>query len=174
MTMLEPRTWKHTILQGSDEETLRELRAAAERIKPKGKRGDVSGDLLGEDPWGDYDSTCQRADDFATEAEGRGVTITLRAVGRKKWRELVTANPPRDGNDEDQAAGFNVEEFPEALVPACLFSLGAGEPSEGAITDLLDALTPAQFDLLAVAAFNLHSTLGANPKDRLLSAPAAS
>lgn len=171
MTLLEPRTWKYTILQGPDEEKLRELRAAAAKVDPTGKT-DVA--LMSEDPDEAHRLAVKAANDFAEEAESRGVTIVLRTVGRKTWRTLIAEHPAREGNDEDKAAGFNVETFPEALVPACIGSIGTGDISPGAVADLLDALTQAQFDLLAVAAYNLHTALGANPKERLLSAPAAS
>lgn len=166
MNKIEPRIWKHTILQGDDEEQLRELRAAAQRAKATSESEPRT--LAEEDP---YEAAARAADDFAAEAEERGVTVTLRAVGRKKWRELVEAHPPRDGDEDDKKAGVNLDNFAEALVPACI----AGPTfSEGELTDFLDALTPAQFDLLALAAWNLHKNLGASPKDRLLSAPAGS
>lgn len=159
MNKIEPRLWKHTILQGDDEEKLRELRAAVQRAKPS---ANTPPRTLGEpDP---HEAAVQAANDFADEAEGRGVTVTLRAVGRKKWRELVEAHPPRDGDKEDGKAGVNLDAFAEALVPACI----AGPTfSEGEMADFLDALTPAQFDLLALAAWNLHKNLGADPKERI-------
>lgn len=166
MTKLEPRIWKHTILQGDDEDRLRELRAAVDRIKPTS--GDDALTLSEDDP---HAVAVQAADDFAVEAEKRGVTITLRSVGRKKWRELVEANPPREGDEDDQKAGVNLDAFPEALVPACI---SGPTLTEGELADLLDALTPAQFDLLAVAAWTLHKSLGIDPKGRLGSAPAPS
>lgn len=184
---IEPRIWKHTFLQGDDEETLRTLRAEADRLERemerKAPRKGQSSEprLMGEpDPYTEaksrYEAKAAEADAFAAEAEPRGVTVVLRSVGRKRWRELVAANPPREGNEEDAKAGFNLDDFPEALVPACITSLGGEERSfsEGEMADFLDSLTPAQFDLLATAAYQLHNNLGANPKERLLSAPAQS
>lgn len=155
MTKLEPRIWKHTILQGDDEEKLRELRAAVARLEPGNE----------------HDAATEAANDFAAEAEGRGVTVTLRSVGRKKWRELVESNPPREGDDDDKAAGINLDLFPEALVPACITGPTF---TDGELADFLDALTPAQFDFLALAAWSLHKSLGLDPKGRLGSALAPS
>lgn len=166
MNKIEPRIWKHTILQGDDEEKLRELRAAHQRAKAQSSDAPLT---VGEvDPVAE---AARVANEFADEAEKRGVTITMRAVGRKKWRELVEAHPPQEGDEEDRKAGVNLDAFAEALVPACI----AGPTfSEGEMTDFLDALTPAQFDLLALAAWNLHKNLGADPKERLGSSPAPS
>lgn len=170
MTKLEPRTWKHTILQGDDEARLRELRERAESLRPSQPRHEIGDSaLLSDDnPWDAYDAACAEADEFAESAEGRGVTLTLRTVGRKRWRELVGANPPREGDEGDLKAGINRHEFLEDLVPACIAGPNLGE---GEMADLLDAITPAEFDLLGAAAWNLHKNVGLDPKERMLSAP---
>lgn len=171
MTLLEPRTWSHVFLHGPDEARLRELRSTAERLKPKGKRGDAGAGLLSDDdPWAAYDAACRAADDFAEEAEPRGVKIVLRSLGsRKAYRRLKDAHPARDGDEDDGKAGFNVETFPEELVSKCLASPALGDAEREAF---LDSLTDAQFELCSIAAFQLHENLGADPKGRLLSGSA--
>ena len=169
---IEPRTWTHTFLQGADEERLRELRAEAERLKPK--QGEPQSTRLLHEP-DLYQEKAKEADEFAAEAKERGISVTLRNVGRKKWAEFVKAHPPREGDEEDAKAGFNVDDFPEALVPACIASLGGQEGfTSSDVEEFLDSLSPAQFDLLSVAAFQLHNSLGADPNFKWLSAHAES
>lgn len=165
---IEPRIWKHVILQGDDDEKLRDLRTAAERLSPQRGQSVPTQTL---DEVDAYAVAAKAADDFAAEANARGVEVTLRTVGRKKWRELVDACPAREGDEKDAIAGVDLDAFPEVLVPACITGPTF---SEGELVDFLDSLTPAQFDFLAAAAWSLHRNLGADPKERLLSAPEAS
>lgn len=160
-TKIEPRIWKHTILQGDDEETLRELRGAAERIKPAKPRPALA------DEWDAYDAAAKKADDFADEANPRGVTVTLRTIGRKRWAELIKEHPPREDDAADVRQGVNLDTFPEALVPV---SITAPTFGDGELDEFLDAISPAEFETLALGAWNLHKGLGADPKERLLSA----
>lgn len=162
MTKIEPRIWKHTILQGDDEEKLRELRGAADRIKGKEHAEPLThGDL---DP---YTEAAKAADEFAAEAEGRGVTVVMRTVGRKKWAELVKLHPPREDDPADIRQGVNLDTFLESLVPACITSPTFGE---GELEEFLDAISPAEFETLGLGAWHLHKGLAADPKERLLSA----
>lgn len=145
--MLEPRTWKHTILQGDDEERLRDLRAAAASLKPKG-----------DEPNEAHDAACAEADSFAAEAAERGVTVILRAIGHKKWKELVKQFPPTD-DEADKAVGVEVEPFTEALILAAFAS-----PLMDDTQAFLDELTPADYDTISGGAWALHKRLGADPK----------
>jgi hypothetical protein len=160
---IEPRIWKRTILQGEDEARLAELDAEVDRLEVASRRSGGSTEAL--------EAALAARNEFAVEAEGRGVAVTLRAVGRKKWRELVEQNPPREGDEADQKAGINLDTFPESLVPACITGPTMGE---GEMDDFLDSLSPAQFDTLALAAWSLHKSLGADPKERRLSVLAES
>lgn len=150
MNKVEPRIFRHVILQGEDEQRLREMRGAVSRLKP----GPA------------HDAAAKAADDFAAEAEPRGVTVTLRSLGRKKWADLVKEHPPRDDEPSDVRQGVNLETFPEALVPACIAGPTFGE---GELEEFLDSISPADFETLALGAWHIHKSLGADPKDRLLS-----
>lgn len=159
MTTLEPRIWKHTILQGDDDDRLRDLRAAAAALEPKGERGESDAELMSDDdPWAAYDAACAEADAFAAEAAGRGVTVILRAIGHKRWKDLVKQFPP--GEDEaDKAVGVEVEPFTEALILAAFSS-----PLLDDTQAFLDDLTPADYDTISGGAWALHKRLGADPK----------
>lgn len=164
MNKLEPRIWQRTILQGGDEQRLAELDAEVDRLEAAVKRQTTGASEQ-------LEAALAERNEFAKEAEGRGVNVTLRAVGRKKWRELIAANPPRENDVDDQKAGINLDTFPEDLVPACL---SGPTMAEGELDEFLDSLSPAQFDTLAWAAWTLHKTLGADPKERPLSVPTES
>src|SRR5690606_34775721 len=60
------------------------------------------------------------------EADENGdvLWVTLRALGRKTWADLVRQHPPRDGDDvpeevreSDKQLGVNDESFGEAMLP---------------------------------------------------------
>jgi hypothetical protein len=165
MPTLEARIWKHTFLHGPDEERLRTLRKHAERAEetlndkpPRSASAKVASAA--------HRAAAAAADDFAAEAESRGISIILRTLGRKKYAELTKDHPPRDGDAKDANAGVNIDTFYEALVRSCWASPALSDDELG---ELLDSLTPAQFELIALAAFSLHRNLGADPKERLLS-----
>ena len=164
MEPLKPRTWEHTFLQGDDEAELRRLRNEAERLQPPVSRKSEPQLLAGDDAKAVYEAAAKAADAYA--AEKRGVKVILRTLGRKKYRELRLAHPAREENDEDRKFGFNTDTFPEELVGPCLASPALSDADR---EEFFDSLTPAQFDLLAVAAYQLHEHLGADPKERLLS-----
>ena len=159
MNKLEPRIFKHTILQGEDDERLRELRKVAADLKPKEGDADVA-----------YEDACRVADEFAAEAAERGVTVILRALGRKRWVELAREHPPTD-DAADVTAGVAVLPFTEAVLMACLSSPALSDDER---LDFLDSLTPFDYDVLQGAVWALHKGPGANPKDRLLSAQTGS
>jgi hypothetical protein len=82
----------------------------------------------------------------------------LRALPRARWRELVNAYPPRENDDgelvgADVTAGVNMDTFPEPLVRASVVS---PEMTGEQWTQLLDALTDRQFDMLVAAAWSLN------------------
>src|SRR5690606_22625041 len=79
------------------------------------------------------------------EAEKSAIHVTLSALGRKQWRELVAAHPPREGNETDAAVGTNEETFKEALVEASIL-----DPEW--LVDSIDDLSDVDFDRLYLTA----------------------
>lgn len=55
------------------------------------------------------------------EEQMRAATRVFRLQGlpRSKWRELLNAHPPREGDEQDAQTEFNRETFPIAAVAAC-------------------------------------------------------
>lgn len=49
--------------------------------------------------------------DIEERMKSSTVIITIRALSRKRWAELVAAHPPRDGVEDDTTFGVNVSTF---------------------------------------------------------------
>jgi len=84
----------------------------------------------------------------ALQEEMRAGTATfrLRALPKAKWRRLVAAFPPREGNADDAQIGVNRDDFLPAMLKACTIEpeisaeqwvalIGDGEDEEGVLTD---------------------------------------
>lgn len=167
---ITPRTESVIVLQGDDDETLRHLKADVDRLE-KSKPRQVGERLLGDvDPeveWEAAKAAAKQAhDEFAEEAKERGVTVVLRAVGRKTWRDLVARHPARDGNEADKNFGANVDALQEELVPLCMASPTGTNEERAAF---LDSLNEGQFGDLAIKSWGLNIGKTADPTQRLLS-----
>ena len=160
---LNPRTVSVTLLQGEDQAELDRLDAEVVRLAPK--KGDTPPVRTADEVDPHTEAKRARAE-FAAEAEERGVTVVLRALGRKTWRKHVLDHPPRDGKPGDEQFGVNITDFPETLVPASIASPVFSSETEREA--FLDSLTDVQFEMLFLRAFNLNRALGADPKDARL------
>jgi hypothetical protein len=140
MTHLKPRSATVTLYQGDDMDRLAALQRAvglAERIAENGKSAARLGDV------NQSVSEAQAAfDAFVDEAAERALTVEIRSIGRRRFRDLIAEHPPRmvkrkvtqertlgeaeapppvDGPDEvehedDAGYGVNTETFPMALL----------------------------------------------------------
>lgn len=77
----------------------------------------------------------------------QSITVRLRGIGRNRFRQLMRAHPPEEG---DKGA-FNLETFPVALVAACSLDpvLTVDEAEE-----LSDLITDGQWDRVFDAAWS--------------------
>lgn len=164
-TTFKPRTYAITIYQGDDYARLSDLSQAIEKAKADEKAAGPRS--MGEIP--ESVTLTEQFNELLARAEKKAPVVTLQALGRKKWRELVSAHPPRPDHEGDEAVGVNEETFPDDLVPASIVSI---KPAVGDTPDFLDALSDAQFGQLYTAAFYLNRTVGDAPK--ALSAPSQS
>lgn len=168
---ITPRTETVIVLQGDDDERLRELKAEVDRLAPK--KGIVVAPLT-LDETDDYEAAKRAHDEFAAEAKERGVKVILRAVGRKTWRDLIAKHPVRvagDGVTEEQIEadknfGANVDALQEELVPMCMASPAGTNEERSAF---LDSLNEGQFGDLAIRAWGLNIGKTADPTQRLSS-----
>lgn len=178
MSGFQPRTVTIPLYQGDWQQRVDLARnaamAAEQRWRDAQKRRGRETLLMGEESEADlasdeYRQLAAEHDEVKAKAEAEGaLLVTLRALPRKKWSELVKAHPPRTGDDVPEAVrkydaeyGINDETMGDALVPLSIASLSDPDLS---IDDLLDSCSSAQFDLLYGAAFALNRGTGSDPK----------
>lgn len=144
MTTIKPRTTTVILFQGDDLDRVAELlEALNSAISSKGIGRVGDGDPVSE--------AAKAHDEFVTEATPRAESIDMQPLPRKKWREIVTAHPPREGNDTDRFYGFNYETMGDDLVPASIVA-----PEYAKADDFLDSLSDGQFSKLFSAAVLLN------------------
>lgn len=87
------------------------------------------------------------------------VQVKLTSVSNGEWDELVTANPPRDGNESDKGYGANWPVFLHDLFVACFTSVHYnGEPfdlGETGPSDLFAGLSPGENAIVEAALMNI-------------------
>lgn len=103
------------------------------------------------------------------------VVVTLRALTRKRWAELVAAHPPREDNEDDAAYRVNVSTFVDAAMVESIEKVTRADNSEVvdfAGTDwpeAADEMSNAQWNEFAVDLFRLNNGVTAGPTSRAAS-----
>lgn len=178
MSGFKPRTLKVPLYQEDWQQRVDLAKAAADaaerRWRDAEKRRGTEVRLMSEPPaaeaaYVEYERLAAEHDEIKAQAEAEGaVVVTVQALGRRKWSELVKANPPRTGDDvpddvreNDKTLGVNDEGLGEALVPLAIADISDPDLSKD---DLLNAISSAQWDLLYGAAFALNRSVGSDPK----------
>ncbi len=166
---IKRRTTTVLLFQGDDLDPIRDHADAVEKaVRSSGpaRMGDELDPVIS--------GTTQAFDEFLEAASERAVKVTLTAVGRRQYRDLLNAHPPRIQTNEDGAnvahpddagIGFNRQTFGDDLVPACMVDQGA--PDE--VAAFLDELSDGDFSKLYSAAVTLNQSAGPDPKTRLSS-----
>jgi hypothetical protein len=100
----------------------------------------------------------QRMEDLRAAMAEWQITVTLCALSRLAYRQLLAAHPPRRDESGEvnrfDMAGFNSETFYPAILRACWSAPTLDEETR---THLLDeVLTDRQFDELAISAVNVN------------------
>lgn len=166
---ITPRTYQVTIYHGDDQARIADLvQRIGEAKEREGRDENGKSRRAGAVP--DSVRLTAEHDALVVEAKERAVPVTLQALGRKQWRSLVAAHPPREGNDEDKAVGVDESAFPDALVPASIVEPKFDIPADR--DAFLDSLSDAQFGQLYSVAFYLNRSFGEAPK--ALSSPSPS
>lgn len=185
MSTLKPRTATIPIYQGDDAEHLAELRMAVAVAERQAMQSQGAPRRGGDDDPAEAVKAAQAAyDAFVDEAAERAVEVVVRAIGRRRFRDLVAAHPPRttkndEGKDvtheDDEHLGVNVETF----APALLTFAEPGEdgvrtviaPAEAvksptALRDFLDDdVTDGDYEKLFTVAYWINRASGSDPKE---------
>lgn len=177
MGLLKPRTTTVVIYQGDDLEHLAELYRAAERAEAAAKAA-AKAPLRG----GDEVPTAQTERDAynaaVDEAAERALVVTLTAIGRTRWRNLLAEHPARthevDGKaetiDDDQVYEVDTETFPMALLTYSRDGVRTADVDPG-ISEaelrvfLEDEAAEGDFERLWTTAYWLNRSVGSDPKD---------
>lgn len=186
MSIIKPRTARVVIYQGDDLARLAELDAAVSeaegvlrQAEKRARLAKIDGArpvLMHEapDPVGGvtaateaHDAAKAERDEFAAEAEERGVLVVMRSLPRKEWRRLRNGHPPREGSPEDEAYDCNVDTLPDEALPP---SIDRDESTiKGDLSEFLDSLSSHDFYqrlFLTMLALNVGGA-AADPKARL-------
>jgi hypothetical protein len=85
------------------------------------------------------------------------VRIIIKGLTRGEFRRLVTAHPPREGDDLDKRLGYNVDTFGDALVKACIVRTEDldGEPVPNDWDKWADEMTNGQWDEVFTACMKI-------------------
>lgn len=194
MTNLKPRTAEIVIYQGDDLAHLADLRRKAEAAQ---RAADLYRSTVD-------DGTARAGDDapsaaaekaaydaFVDEAAERAVIVRLQAIGRRRFRTLVTEHPAREvdavrtGEDgeqvtvrethpDDAAYGVNVDTFPDALLnfvdeqddSICTIVSPEFASAAKRRAFLEDEMADGDFEQAWVTAYFLNRSPGADPKAR--------
>jgi hypothetical protein len=112
----------------------------------------------------EYEALKAEAEQAARDADR---VVTLTAVGRKRWRELKAAHPPRtDGDPEavkgDRLAGVNTESVEDDLVHASVTTPTL--TSRAAFDEWADALSEGEWQTILLRAWQLANGASVDPK----------
>lgn len=148
------------LLSGDYPDRLNELWNAAQAAE----RDERPRSLADGDPYADL---YKQYTDLKAEAIEAGRTVILKAVGRREWRRLKEAHPPRTEGDEDvvkgdRLAGVNTETVEDDLVFVSL--LAPQFTSRAAYDEWADELSEGEFQTIAKRAWGLANIAQFNPK----------
>lgn len=179
MTAIKPRTARVVIYQGDDIAHLAELDEAVKRAEVAVRRAERSiavRTLASPDPATEardaHEAAVVARNDFAADAETRGVAVVMHAQPRKSWRDLMEQHPARseDEHPEDHVIGpCNIESLPDVLLP---MSIDREQSTiEGDTVEFLESLSDYDYyDRLFLTAFTLNrGSAAADPTQRLAS-----
>lgn len=85
------------------------------------------------------------------------VRIIVKGLSRGEFRRLLTAHPPRSGDDLDQRVGYNADTFGDAFIRACILRTENldGHPVPNDWDTWADAMTNGQWEDVFTACMKL-------------------
>lgn len=114
-----------------------------------------------------YDILAREYADLKEEAVAAGISVTLKAIGRKAWRELKEKHPPRTEGDPDvvkgdRIAGVNTTDVEDDLVYASLVEPAFA--SRAAYDEWAEDLSEGEFQTILRRAWELANISQYDPK----------
>jgi hypothetical protein len=98
-----------------------------------------------------------RLEEAKTTIASGVVRIVIKGLTRGEFRRLVTAHPPREGDDLDKRLGYNADTFGDALIKACIVRTENldGEPVPNDWDKWADEMTNGQWDEVFTACMKI-------------------
>jgi len=113
----------------------------------------------------------QRVVTLEEQMRGATVTVELEALPRKAWVEFEEANPPREGNDTDEAFKVNVPALDDVIGRSIVAATTPdGEAVEFEWADVTEELSQRQWESFALAVLQLNRAVSEAPFSLLASA----
>jgi hypothetical protein len=95
----------------------------------------------------------RRIEELQQDMTAATYTFRLRALPKSKWRVLVAAYPPREGNENDTQIGVNRDDFMDALIKV---SVVDPVMTEEQWAEFLETITDRQYSDLTDEAWFLN------------------
>lgn len=176
---LKPRTASVVVFQGDDAEVAATLTRKVTIAKRQADEEAKAPSRIGDDKPAAAALAQAKAeyDEFVDTAADRAVVIELTALRRSRFRSLMAANRPREGNGDDEAYEVDMDAFPEPFLRESVTDISIGEESlpAGKHYDLIEDLAEGDFERVFASAYWLNRAPGADPRDgRYSSAPRSS
>ena len=144
-------------LQAEFDDLERQLREARETPATTGKR-------LGSKP--DAMAIVEKQAVLRDQMADEMLDLRVRALPRSEWVELVRANPPKPGDDGDEAMGVNLEGLMPVAIPRCVVE---PELDDEDWKMLNDHLSSGDYDRLMTTVWDVNRSGVDIPKSRLAS-----
>lgn len=143
-----------------------EHEALTEKVAENRKRGLSDARITG-------DPDAARIVELEKLMDASVLVFTLRALPRKRWVELQTAHPAREGDEIDAHYGVNIASFPDAAMPESIESVvdkTTGETVDwGTWDDLADQLSDGQWQAFAIKLMYINNARGEVPFSKAVS-----
>jgi len=144
-------------LQAEFDDLERQLREAREAPAATGKRIGSKPDAL---------AIVEQQAALREQMADEMLDLRIRALPRSEWVALVRGNPPRQGNEGDEAMGVNLEGLMPAAIPRCVVE---PELDDEDWQNLNDHLSSGDYDRLMTTVWDVNRSGVDVPKSRLAS-----
>ena len=174
MPIFKPRSATLPLYGGDYQQRIYDLERRIDEAEERERKNGAEPRLLAEET--EVQRLTREHDALVAEADAEGrVVVTVQALRREQWSDLVTAHPPRtdesvpqEVRDADAAVGVNESTFAPALLAFDedgRATIASTDPHL-ATAELLREVSEVQFQMLYSMAFAVNRSMGAAPKAR--------